>query len=258
MEFTLDHDSSDLFYITDSDGIIVFVNNPEWSRFATDNGAPALANPHNVIGKSLFDFISGETQSSYKKFHNMVVRGQRSCISFTFNCDGPHIHRQMRMTITAFEIAPNDGSSHTVVMYHSSLLKACPIEAKFHIRGPDAEGPLITVCSYCKKVNYPKPPSEEDDWVGSEEYYNRGGKDEVRVSHGICKVCFDSIYSFISQHSGVIVADNSEGKFSAVVRKPSKTLSRRGSLTGVIDGIPVAINIQQQPGQESSFFLSFQ
>jgi len=40
------------------------------------------------------------------------------------------------------------------------------------------------------------PPGANEDicsWIEAEDYYRRGGPEDVMVSHGICPACFDRL-----------------------------------------------------------------
>jgi hypothetical protein len=50
--------------------------------------------------------------------------------------------------------------------------------------------PMITLCSYCADVAW--PPGAADaarTWISAEDYYRRGGTEDVVVSHGVCPDC---------------------------------------------------------------------
>ena len=52
----------------------------------------------------------------------------------------------------------------------------------------DSDLPIVTMCSWCQRAQY--APTGGDDWVSAEDYYEAGGRSEVRIRHAICEDCF--------------------------------------------------------------------
>jgi hypothetical protein len=48
--------------------------------------------------------------------------------------------------------------------------------------------PIITLCSFCQRVDRPATQGEPS-WIDAEEYYRMGGTSDVRISHGLCPDC---------------------------------------------------------------------
>ena len=64
MTVAIDHliDSMEgIVFMTAADGTIMSIGRRNWNRFALENDGAALLDGRGVIGRSLFDFISGET-----------------------------------------------------------------------------------------------------------------------------------------------------------------------------------------------------
>jgi hypothetical protein len=186
---TLLDSNPDIVYFTNPEGIIEYYNHKQWNRFALENSAPELAIPHNVLGKSLFDFITGEeTKESYRLYVKALISRQVENVVFYYSCDSPESQRAMRMTVTPVFA---DGKP-VGILYHSVLLKEETRAPMNHLLkenyGKDL--PLLGICSYCKNVRVP-PDSKTGIWVSPEEYYKRGGTSNVKLSHGICPECFE-------------------------------------------------------------------
>lgn len=60
------------------------------------------------------------------------------------------------------------------------------------VLGRDRDREIVTLCSWCQKVRLDDGGSHPE-WVLPEEYYQRGGEAGVRISHGICQGCSDSL-----------------------------------------------------------------
>lgn len=71
-----------------------------------------------------------------------------------------------------------------------------PLRSKRHARRvraarPSAvEVPILPVCSSCSRVR----DGADAPWETQEAYVRRGGRVEVRLSHGFCEECFESAY----------------------------------------------------------------
>ena len=83
-------------YRINPDDVIEFVNDA-WVRFAVENGTPTLA--HEVIGSSLWNYISGPQVVHLSKELLARVRESRCDATIPFRCDSPRVRRFMRMKI---------------------------------------------------------------------------------------------------------------------------------------------------------------
>jgi len=64
-----------------------------------------------------------------------------------------------------------------------------------YLKMSDAEqSKIVKVCSYCHNVaNDNHDDAAPVAWITPEEYYQRGGTSEVRLSHGICPPCYERL-----------------------------------------------------------------
>ncbi len=181
----------DMAYLTDADGHILLYNRTRWNEFALHNGAPELTDPARLIGRPVYEFIEGEeTRMTYRRFTEALLEGRREDVTFRFYCDAPDRRRLMRLSIS-----PIHGEEKTIaLLYHTILLSETirPAMGIFKVAEDRPEAPLLGICSYCKDVRYP-PGSKTGEWMSAERYYQTGGTDHVRLSHGVCPTCYNEI-----------------------------------------------------------------
>jgi hypothetical protein len=119
--------------------------NDEWSRFALENDAPALAS--EVIGKSLWDYITGrDVRRVYASlFHR--ARSLSQSVSVPFRCDSPSLCRVMRLDIVPQTMGQLEFRSVLI------SLSTHPNRLDFLERRPRAPTPdKLQICSWCKAV----------------------------------------------------------------------------------------------------------
>ncbi len=194
-------------YAVDASGTIRQVGHTRWREFASAGGAPLLADPARVIGRSLFTFILGEeVRESYLRIHRLILSGRRARIAFPFRCDAPDLRRDMWMTVTPIR----SGGEPVGILYRSAIRSSEPrapwgFLASRSPSGSTEDLPLLVTCSYCRSVRTPdwlpapgsgagsgrdeQIPGPGGDWIDGGEYQRRGGTDVVRMSHGICDDC---------------------------------------------------------------------
>jgi hypothetical protein len=184
----------DIAYIVDPSGRILACAAGAWQRFATSNGAPQLADPSVVVGKSLYDSVSGEqVVNTYRQYAERLLERKREAVSFPHRCDAPEIRREMRMTISPIVVK----GQVAALLYQSQVLLEQSRPAMNIFRAPLAATgvcgpPIVAICSYCKNVRFPagEPMGE---WIPPERYYQRGGSESVALSHSICPACYENI-----------------------------------------------------------------
>lgn len=185
-------------YVTDVEGRLVCVGSQNWDSFATENDGGALA-ASPPFGHRVMEGISGEAvRSLYQRLHRVAVSGGRR-VAFTFRCDAPDVERQMRMAIGPLRC----GKEVIGVLYQSTILseRARPplrfLEAEAALEQFKEDGaPIVTSCSFCARIDWPQ--GGDGPWVEPEVYYQRGGVSEVRISHGVCPSCTESMTDLIS------------------------------------------------------------
>ena len=179
-------------YLTSTDCRVIDCGGTDWERFAAENeGGPAMAR-ERVLGTQIWSFIHGpETQAFYRKCLNRLDCRERRAVSFTYRCDSPTFRREMRMSISSI---CRDGGLigylfHSQLMAETERPRITLMDRDALLRSYRAQAglPTLQVCSLCLKVVMES--AEGGFWCEAEEYYRRGGTDEVRLSHGLCPVC---------------------------------------------------------------------
>lgn len=185
-------------YVTDIEGRLVCVGPQNWDSFANENaGAALLKSP--PIGHRVEEGISGEmVRSFYRRAHQVSVSGERR-IAFNFRCDAPDVERRMKMAIGPLRLR----NQIVGVLYQSTILseRARPPMRFLEVAAAleqfkEDTAPLITSCSFCAKIEWPS--GSKGSWVEPEIYYRGGGVSQVRISHGFCPGCADSMVELIS------------------------------------------------------------
>ena len=170
-------DSLCLYQIDASDRIVEV--DESWDRFALANQGTAMASKQ-VLGRELWQFITGE--ESLQIYRSLVdrVRGQKVAARFYFRCDAPECRRFMSMRIGL-------GADRSV--YFASRIER--IEPRSAVSLLDSaivrDRRMVTVCSWCKAVKC------ESRWLPVEEAVERLGlfaqPSMPALSHGICESC---------------------------------------------------------------------
>jgi len=180
-------------YLAALEGTILACGARRWNMFAGENHASAELTASAVVGRCLFDFFDGaEVRESQQRLHKLIVTRQRSFLAYEYRCDAPAIRREMRLSISPVEVQ----GLLVALLYQSTLLRAQPRPSISLFERPaaaeDASLPQLAMCSYCHNVRIP-PDAGDGEWVSPEQYYRRGGGENVRLSHTICPDCYTRI-----------------------------------------------------------------
>lgn len=180
-------------YLVNARGALVDWNRPTWDAFARANDAPQLAGQHDF---NIFKACAGEeTANSYRIIMNRILTTDMGAQTFVFRCDSADVKREMRMTISRVRLP--DTSPH--LLFHALTISETvrpPIDlfdaaTRKAILGEESGKPLVRICSYCLKIFDVSSKS----WIDAEAYYKAGGCSDVRLSHGVCNICYDTIVS---------------------------------------------------------------
>lgn len=186
-------------YVVRSDGRILAYGRRRWDQFAAENKGEALLDPDAVLGRNLFDCMAGETlKRSYRQWIAAVLRTKASYpATFKYRCDSPTERRELRMSISRIETA-----DEPAVLFQSVLLdtRARPpiniydFDALSRAAQERRTLPIVALCSFCQRLRWPPgaQPSGPSTWIEAEQYYARGGRSEVAVSHSICEDCLSA------------------------------------------------------------------
>lgn len=170
---------SEFSYVIDSDNKIVSVNT-DWLSFARENRAPNLAVSEDVIGRSLFDFVSDkETRHLYQMIIERV-RNNGETVTIPFRCDSPSLRRFMELEISQ--------QTNSWVQFVGRIIRE---ESRTSVSLFDPEFPrsseFVVVCSWCKRVNVSGEWLEVEHAVNQMEIFNQAK--QPRITHGICSDC---------------------------------------------------------------------
>ena len=87
-------------YTVDVDGRITSANR-SWSRFASANGAPQLADEAALLGRSIFDAISDQaSRDQIERAMALLRTGRAPIVSWEFPCNSPDAERVFLMQVT--------------------------------------------------------------------------------------------------------------------------------------------------------------
>jgi hypothetical protein len=155
-----------------------------WLNFATENASAHLTEP-NVLGRSLWSFISNrETQAIYQIIVQKV-RKLNAFIRVPYRCDSAEQRRFMELEISGL---PEGG-----VRFKSKCLREEPRE-HVDLLDPRVEhsSSFIIMCSWCKQVQ-----AGEEQWLEVEELVRLKSlfytPSPPKISHGVCPQCLSQI-----------------------------------------------------------------
>jgi len=179
-----------IVYIIDPNEKIQYYTRSRWNEFAQNNDAPDMAAEENILGHSLFDFIDGEeVRESYRDFQHMLWTGRRNLIPLTYRCDAPSIRREMYMEMSKCAFGDDlEGILYRSVPVHTQQRPALEFLSKERQNALLPDAPIVTICSYCLDLR----DKDTGEWIRPEEYYRRGGEQDVALSHGICTECMET------------------------------------------------------------------
>jgi hypothetical protein len=167
------------------DDVIEFVNDA-WRQFAVENGTPSLS--REVIGTSLWKYISGQQVVHLSRELLTRVRESRSEVTIPFRCDSPGVRRFMRMKIVLLDSGK--------VEFRTWIEREEPYAKPIQLLDPTATNDpakLLRMCAWCKKIDV------EDAWVEIEEAVSQlrlfDHPTVPAITHGICDDCFKMVAS---------------------------------------------------------------
>ena len=184
-------------YLVDQTGEILLVGLRHWNSHVGD--APGQPDPRGLIGRNLFEFISGgDVQALYRQILVRIREDPNHVWELDYRCDSPGMLRALRMTVSAVAGAETGGA-----LFSSQILREGqrpPLSIFEYDKSlaslQDPSAPLLVICSMCHRV-LTKPGHEHDaaNWIEPEQYYRSGGSAHVTLSHGLCPVCYAAFMS---------------------------------------------------------------
>lgn len=176
-------------YVVDDQWRLRAIGGKNWRHFAMEGGAPELAESDALLGRSLLDFIQGESvRKAWSEMLNVVAQGQLDVASVAYRCDSPKIKRVLRMAVTSLSSKHNE----PLFLFHSvpqneTMRPPIPLfDYTGAKRPPQAPPrPLLAMCSFCHSVRQ----DEQSPWQTPEAYYGSGGSSDVDLTHSVCPNC---------------------------------------------------------------------
>ena len=163
-------------YRIDSQNIIVGVDGA-WEAFARDNGAVGLT-AATVLGNCILDYFADARVRHLYQLLFDSARRQQSPLSIPLRCDAPELRRHLELTIVP------EADGHLTI--RSCTLQTEPREPVPLLDDQsERSNELITICSWCKKVEV------EGEWCEVEEAVDRLGLlvEVPHLIHGMCQPC---------------------------------------------------------------------
>ena len=165
-------------YRLDSSNRITFVS-PEWLRFAEANEAPELTEAC-VVGKSIWDFITGEEVRTLYAAPYRNLRSHRAEIDIPFRCDSPTVIRQMTLTLRSLEAGAIECEGRLVWAQTRESVTVL-------VRDATRSHELVPICGLCRRVFV------QGEWVEVHEAIARRRLFNVapvpRLEETICRNC---------------------------------------------------------------------
>lgn len=187
-----------IIYVIDHEFLLQFVGGSGWSAFANENGASELADGTAIVGRSLFDFVTGaDVQALYRDLVTRILAQPQGPAVFEYRCDAPTIKRRNRLSISP---VVENGESKGLLF--QSLVLETETRPPINIYDPETAlvrlrekltKPFVYVCSFCLDIAWNSAETSDREWISAEEYYRRGGTEDVVVSHSVCPDCADMI-----------------------------------------------------------------
>ncbi len=166
-------------YAIDADDAVVSVG-PEWLAFAQENQASSLTEA-TVVGRSLFDFMSGEET---KRLYRLVfdrVRYERENVLIPFRCDGPKVRRFMELQISPGRLGGIEFGGRVV-------REEARQEVRLFDPSVDRSRESVSVCAWCKHVQV-----ENGQWLEVEAAVSALSLFESLqlpgITQGVCEAC---------------------------------------------------------------------
>jgi hypothetical protein len=173
-----------VIYMLDQ-GLRITYCNEAWDRFAAENGGRALERQFQ-FGRSVMDAIPVPLQRLFEESYRKVL-ATRKTWEHCYECSSPTHYRTFRMVV--YPAPQGEGlvvvNSLTVERPHDEHeRRACPPAEAVYV---NSHG-MIVMCCHCRRTRHAKNTAVWD-WVPSNVE-----KPTMRISHGICAVCFNLVY----------------------------------------------------------------
>ena len=173
-------------YLVDARWRFVAFGSPNWRKFSDDNGGGAAVDEEALIGLPLTDFIHGQAVVSlWTSALTLVAQGKVASVVVPYRCDGPFVHRDLRMVVSG--IKSEDGGRYYLFQSMTLNERIRPPVPIFDPRERLGQNlPLVAMCSFCHSL---RSGAEDGLWQTPEAYYAGGGISQVDITHSVCPRC---------------------------------------------------------------------
>jgi hypothetical protein len=169
--------TTDLRYVIDEQDRLVRVNDAYY-RFAGENG---WAGAGASLGRSLWDFVSGEQLTTLLRILVRRVRLTKTAVELPFRCDGPDVRRELNIRIAST-------SSGRAVLFETRVRSEEPREFQALLDpSADRSEELIEMCGWCDRFLVDGDWVEVEDAAARLQLFKRS--EPPAISHGICPEC---------------------------------------------------------------------
>lgn len=169
------------YTLNEADRIVTVDDN--WLQFAELNGAAELSRAA-VIGKSIWDYISGSTSLNLYRSLFERARLENLRIKIPFRCDSPDLLRHMELEIDA----ESDGHLKLVGRLLRQENRSPNPSTDDLVRLPE-QG--ILMCSFCKRVQ------ASGEWIEPEivarKYDIFAETEAAKIEQSVCETCQDFV-----------------------------------------------------------------
>ena len=183
-------------YVVDRDGVVVLRGGRATKLLPDDAKHPAVP---IVCGSPFYDSLDGEpVKEIYRRLLDMVWSRRKPGASFNYRSDLPGVERIMRMSLG---LILNNGEPvgvlcQTVLIREVARVPLPLLDTLSAPAGRRLRAGLQTVvlCAFCLDVGWPPDCGEAPiEWISAPDYYRRGGRSDVTISHGVCVPCYDRV-----------------------------------------------------------------
>jgi hypothetical protein len=173
-------------YSIDQSDVITGVAD-DWVSFAQANAAAHLID--DVVGRSLWDFVSGVTTRHVYRELLAHIRAGRT-ITFGYRCDSPDLRRFMQMTMAC-------GANGVVTFDSVNVRTERRVPPLRTLVSGKATDPGLAMCSWCKRVDV------SGAWEEVEVAIQRLGLfaeiDAPLITHAMCPTCYQEMMASVNE-----------------------------------------------------------
>ena len=165
----------------DDQDLLVQVDKGFYS-FARENG---WSGSDSSLGRSLWDFVSGEEMKKLQRMLVRRVRGEAGSVELPFRCDSPAVRREMDIRIAS-------SSAGRLVQFKARARSEESREFQ-PLLDPEAERgeDLVEMCGWCDRFLVDGEWVEVEEAAARLELFRR--EEMPAISHSVCPDCTEML-----------------------------------------------------------------